>query len=478
MRKRVCVIIPTYNNSRTLLGVVSGAREYVRDVIVVDDGSTDSTPELLSSCPEGVEVITHKRNKGKGRALVSGFRRARERGFDYAISIDADGQHYPSDIPFFLDATETNPYGIVVGNRFDESLFDRGEKNFDGKSRFANRFSNFWFALQTGVRLDDTQTGFRLYSLKYIYWESLITSRYEAELELLVFASWHGVKISSVPIRVYYPPKEERVSHFRPFQDFSRISLLNTVLCALALVYALPRKLLGGALKYTYLAVLGVLALLVELTLLVSFAVPGDKEKKRLYYHDCIRRGAGWLLRHIWRVRVSDLSDHSRFERPSVIIANHQSALDLLCVMTLATKTVIVTKDWVWRNPFFGTAVRYAEYLPTSVCTMDNDRRIESLLERGYSIIVFPEGTRSKDLKLGRFYSGAFHIAQKYGLEIIPVVLHGTGYVFGKGSRVVRPGEIVIEAGEAVRPTDTQKAGSLARAYEKKYDNWLKTIYD
>ena len=111
-----------------------------------------------------------------------------------------------------------------------------------GGNTFANRFSNFWFTIQTGIRLPDTQTGFRLYPLKRLSGTRFVTSRYEAELELLVFAAWAGVELVSVPVRVFYPSQEERVTHFRPVADFARISVLNTVLCFLAVVYGWPRE--------------------------------------------------------------------------------------------------------------------------------------------------------------------------------------------------------------------------------------------
>ena len=107
-------------------------------------------------------------------------------------------------------------------------------------SAFANSFSNFWFCVQTLHKLPDTQTGYRLYPLKKIKGLRFLTSRYEAELELMVFASWHGVQLVSEPINVFYPKPEERVSHFRPGLDFTRISILNTLLCILAIVYGIP----------------------------------------------------------------------------------------------------------------------------------------------------------------------------------------------------------------------------------------------
>ena len=112
------------------------------------------------------------------------------------------------------------------------------------QNTFANRFSNFWFRLQTAQKLDDTQSGFRIYPLESLYGMRLVTSRYEAELELLVFAAWHGVSVKGVPVRVWYAPEGERVSHFRPFWDFFRISVLNTILCFGALLVGLPLAVL------------------------------------------------------------------------------------------------------------------------------------------------------------------------------------------------------------------------------------------
>ena len=118
-----------------------------------------------------------------------------------------------------------------------------------GGNTFANRFSNFWFKVQTGKRLSDTQCGFRLYQLRKLGSMALLTSRYEAELELLVSQCWKGVDIQEIPIQVYYPPQSQRITHFRPFWDFLRITILNIVLCFLALIYGYPRKLINGIIK-------------------------------------------------------------------------------------------------------------------------------------------------------------------------------------------------------------------------------------
>lgn len=231
--RAICVLIPTYNNAGTIRNVVEGAKRYSDDIIVVDDGSDDGTSDILRSM-DGIHLVSCKRNCGKGHALKCGFNEALGLGFAYAITMDADGQHSPDDIPAFLEANQQWPGSIVLGNRRKENIVrSKG-------SDFANSFSNFWFFVETLQRVPDTQTGFRLYPLTKLHGYRLITSRYEAELELIVFAAWHGVKIHSIPINVYYPPKEERVSNFRPGLDFTRISILNTLLCVLALVYGLP----------------------------------------------------------------------------------------------------------------------------------------------------------------------------------------------------------------------------------------------
>ena len=233
---KTCVIIPVYNNAGTVKDVVRRALKYCKDVIVVDDGSTDGSSDSLSEL--GAVVVRYERNRGKGYALKTGFKAARDRGFERAVTIDADGQHFPEDIPVFVSAIKEHPDAMLVGSR------NLRMENMPGGNTFANNFSNFWFRLQTGVKLPDTQSGFRLYQLNRIGRLRFLTYRYEAELELLVFQCWKGVRMLPVGINVYYPPEGERVSHFRPFQDFFRISVLNTVLCILALFYGLPSRLL------------------------------------------------------------------------------------------------------------------------------------------------------------------------------------------------------------------------------------------
>lgn len=234
----VCAVIPTYQNAKTLLKVVADVHRVVDTVFVVDDGSNDGTAALLDKAtgnerPE--KVLTHPKNCGKGAALKTGLTYARQQGFRYAVTVDADGQHRADDIPALLKAVEEEPDALAIGSRGLQ------HENMPAKSTFANRFSNFWFALQTLQRLPDTQSGLRVYPLRRLHGLRWMSARYEAELTLLVFSAWAGVKLLPVPVSVYYPPRDQRVTHFRPGRDFTRISVLNTLLCFLMVVYGWPR---------------------------------------------------------------------------------------------------------------------------------------------------------------------------------------------------------------------------------------------
>ena len=231
------VVIPTYNNAATLARVVEGVKRYARDILVVNDGSTDDTQRALAGL-EGIRMISYARNRGKGYALQTGLKEVARQGFRYAITIDADGQHFPEEIAVFAEEIERTPDALLIGAR------NLTADNMPGRNTFANRFSNFWFFVETGRRLADTQSGFRLYPLRKIAGMRLFTSRYEFELEVIVRAVWRDIPVRNIPVRVYYPPAGERVSHFRPWHDFVRISLLNSVLVLIALLYWHPWRFL------------------------------------------------------------------------------------------------------------------------------------------------------------------------------------------------------------------------------------------
>ncbi|WP_427871443.1 DUF2062 domain-containing protein [Flavobacterium sp. MMS24-S5] len=235
-----CVIVPTYNNQKTLKKVLDSILDFTTNVIIVNDGSTDSTSEILKSYLQLTQIHHHK-NLGKGRALRNGFRKALELNFEYAITIDSDGQHFAADIPVFLEAIQDEPNALLIGSR------NMTQENVPKKSSFGNKFSNFWFKFETGIKLDDTQSGFRLYPLRLLP-KRFYTNKFEFEIEVIVRAAWKGIVVKNIPIQVLYNPAE-RVSHFRPFQDFTRISILNTVLVTNALLYIKPRDFFRRAKK-------------------------------------------------------------------------------------------------------------------------------------------------------------------------------------------------------------------------------------
>lgn len=228
-----CVLIPTYNNAQTLLMVIDEVKLYTSNIIVINDGSTDNTEQILSGV-QGIEVIGYPVNQGKGFALRTGIKYAQQKGYRYAISIDSDGQHFASDIPLFIYKIELSPDSLLVGAR------NLRQENMPKKNTFGNKFSNFWFRFQTGIKLPDTQSGYRLYPIEKMKGTNYFTKKYEFEIEVMVKAAWKGINVEAVPIGVYYAEEGKRISHFRPFKDFFRISLLNTYLVILALLWYKP----------------------------------------------------------------------------------------------------------------------------------------------------------------------------------------------------------------------------------------------
>jgi len=234
-----CIVIPTYNNENTIKRVIDGVMKIVPNyqIMVVDDGCTDGTPAILEAYKNQIIVLKNTPNQGKGIALQKAFKEAWKLGFKNVITIDSDGQHYPEDIPLFIKAAQENPGALIMGSR------NMDQESVPGKSSFGNKFSNFWFKIETGITLPDTQTGFRLYPLAPISTMKLFTSKFETEIEVIVKLAWKNTPIVPISIRVLYDA-DERVSHFRPFKDFTRISILNTYLVTLTLLYYLPKRVL------------------------------------------------------------------------------------------------------------------------------------------------------------------------------------------------------------------------------------------
>ena len=229
------VLIPTFNNAPKLEAVILDVLQYTSHIIIINDGSTDDSKTILEKYPN-IEIIHLEKNGGKGKAMQFGFQKALKMGYQYAITIDSDGQHLAKDFDAFLEKVEETPGAMIVGARNMEET-----EGVPGGSSFGHKFSNFWFRLETGKSLPDTQSGFRLYPLEQLKEMYFFTSRYEFEIESLVRLSWRGVPMLWVPIDVEYP--DDRITHFRKFWDFFRISVLNSVLVIIALLWIKPRDL-------------------------------------------------------------------------------------------------------------------------------------------------------------------------------------------------------------------------------------------
>jgi len=232
---KTCVVIPTYNNDKTLADIIDRVSQYTPNIIVVNDGATDNTSQILKDYASTVQIVTYPKNKGKGYALQRGFEKALEVGFENAITIDSDGQHFPEDLPRLISRLQSEPNSLIIGAR------NMGQEDVPSGSSFGNNFSNFWFRVETGIRLPDTQSGYRVYPIKELSKFHFYCTKFEYEIEVPVRAAWSGIPVISEPVQIKYEQEEERVSHFRPYMDFFRISVLNTILCIIAFAYIKPR---------------------------------------------------------------------------------------------------------------------------------------------------------------------------------------------------------------------------------------------
>jgi 1-acyl-sn-glycerol-3-phosphate acyltransferase len=301
----------------------------------------------------------------------------------------------------------------------------------------------------------------------------------------LVFASWHGVKLVPIQINVYYPPQELRVSHFRPGADFARISVLNTVLCFLAIVYGLPLRLyrfFANIFRTVYSLLFVLFFCFCVITPIVWLYVKIGKmtEKKRKKLHKIIFYSTRFvMLKHgIPGTRfIYKKSADVDFTKPSIIICNHQSHLDLACQLIFTPNIVFLTNQWVWNNPLYGLLIRNAEFYPVASGIEDLMPKLRSLVERGYSIAIYPEGTRSKNCRIGRFHQGAFYVAEQLGLDIIPMCLYGPGKILPKKTYHLQKGPIYIEINSPITQEELKgmgdtkaQASHMRKMYIERYE--------
>ena len=211
-----CVIVPTYN-SPYIAEVLEDLAQYDYKIIVVDDGSDSPITTTLSE----IEIITHATNMGKGEAILSGAKRAKALGYHSFVTMDADKQHISAEISKLLHVYQEN--AIVIGNR------DFNHENVPKSSKFGRKFSNFWVKIETAKELGDTQSGFRIYPTSILDLHTK-NRRFDFEIEVLVLHAYKGGNIIDVDVACFYPPHEERISHFDKIKDNTRLSLLHSKL--------------------------------------------------------------------------------------------------------------------------------------------------------------------------------------------------------------------------------------------------------
>lgn len=215
--------VPVFNNSATVRAVVEACRSVLQNVVVIDDGSTDAD---LASLLSGLDIVLlkHEKNRGKGEAVLTASRHIEKLGGTYMITVDADGQHDPKDMQLFFPVIQENGERLIIGCR------NFNTDNVPASSRFGRKFANFWLKAETGRTIDDCQSGFRAYPVRYLNQLKFKGSRYDFEAEVLAKAAWAGLELAMVPISVHYPKPEERVSSFKPVLDNLRLSRIHSML--------------------------------------------------------------------------------------------------------------------------------------------------------------------------------------------------------------------------------------------------------
>jgi len=212
---KLLAVIPVLNAEATIGDVVRKTRRQIEDVVVIDDGCSDRTADVARA--EGATVLRHDVNRGKGASLKSGFAYAREHGYDAVITLDADGQHLPSEIPKILEAWKESGADLVIGGR--AHLFD----HMLPRRRMANRFSAWAIAKAAGTRVSDSQSGFRLYTARLIREVELRSDGFDMESEVIIRAGVRKMRIVVTPVDLGFIDGLS-TSHYRPLGDTLRIA--------------------------------------------------------------------------------------------------------------------------------------------------------------------------------------------------------------------------------------------------------------
>ena len=216
---KVCLLLPAYNESKTIGQIIQEASEFINAIIVIDDGSSDETAEIAAACK--AVCLKNPTNCGKGSALRKGFAYALECGYELVFTMDSDGQHQPADIPRFLEHFGNKQPDILIGTREIQDL----RTSMPLHRRVNNRFISYVGSKLCGQRVPDFQSGYRLIRAEVLRQVHLETERYETESELLIKAGRLGFRIESLPIQTRYG---DEISHIKPLREiwlFARLLL-------------------------------------------------------------------------------------------------------------------------------------------------------------------------------------------------------------------------------------------------------------
>jgi len=241
-RTAIWCAVPVYNNKDTVRRVAAECRAILPNVVVVDDGSTDSDVSALLT-GLGVVVLRHRTNLGKGQAILTASQYIEDHGGVYMITIDADGQHRPQDIEKFIPLIREEEPSVIIGCR------DFNTAHVPATSRFGRSFANFWLRIETGLTVGDCQSGFRAYPVQYLNRLRFKGSRYDFEAEVLAKACWAGLEFKTIDINVVYPKPEERVSSFQPIADNLRLTRIHAMLVGRRLLPVPHKRLVQNRTK-------------------------------------------------------------------------------------------------------------------------------------------------------------------------------------------------------------------------------------
>jgi predicted LPLAT superfamily acyltransferase/glycosyltransferase involved in cell wall biosynthesis len=271
MNLRFCIAVPTYHNPGSVVAVLRDCTEKTDlPIVVIDDGSPDPVERLvrasglLPHLDSGrIRILRHEKNFGKGYAIQKAFAFAIENDFTHLMMMDGDGQHFASEIPKMVQASIENPWDLILGHRMLTG------EHVPGSSKVGRRYSNFWVKFETEVEVKDSQSGFRMYPVFQIQNMKFWTKRFDFEIEVLIRLIWRDVQIREVEIECYYPPANERVTHFNKWWDNVRIVSLNILFVLISLLRK-PQSSIKASIAFALGVAVGVTPLYGLHTLIVG----------------------------------------------------------------------------------------------------------------------------------------------------------------------------------------------------------------